>query len=47
MKWSASSTAELAIPPELDVVVMMSGRAKWYEPTSMPAAVARFTFWTK
>ena len=29
MKWSASSTAELAMPPELDVVVMMSGREKW------------------
>ena len=44
MKWSASSTAVLGMLPELIVLAMMSGREKWYEPTNMPAVVARFTF---
>ena len=33
--------------PELIVLAMMSGREKWYEPTNIPAVVARFMFCTK
>jgi hypothetical protein len=47
MKWLASSVPVFAMPPAFGVLVMMSGREKWYDPTNMPAAVARFTFWMK
>ena len=47
MKWSASSTAVFGMLPEVAVVPVMSGREKWYEPTNIPAVVARFMFCTK